>query len=381
MFEGYESIHTINQPIMSLNKVKIYGAGSIGNHLANASRSIGAKVDIVDSDPAALKRMEEDIYPARYGHWDNEISLFHSSDEPKGGYDLICIGTPPHTHLSLAIEAVNEKPRAIQVEKPLCGPSMTGAANLRNAAKEAGIPVFVGYDHVVGKSAQKAVDLVKEGLLGELYTIDVEFREYWGGIFKAHSWLEGPHDSYLGFWEKGGGASGEHSHALNLWQHLAHEFGYGRVSSVDSLIRYVENEKVFYDDICYFNLTTETGFCGRVVQDVVTNPVQKKAWIQGEKGSLTLAINHNACGDAIMINRTGEQPDIITIEKTRPDDFIDELKHIEKYMDDTSLTSPLDLDRALDTILIVAAAHSGHAAGKRVAIKPNASYSIDDLVY
>ena len=37
-------------------KVKIYGAGSIGNHLANASRSLGWEVDICDIDEKALKK-------------------------------------------------------------------------------------------------------------------------------------------------------------------------------------------------------------------------------------------------------------------------------------------------------------------------------------
>jgi len=45
-------------------KVKIFGAGSIGNHLANASRRLDWQVDVVDIDPAALKRMREEIYPA-----------------------------------------------------------------------------------------------------------------------------------------------------------------------------------------------------------------------------------------------------------------------------------------------------------------------------
>jgi hypothetical protein len=35
-------------------KVKVLGAGSIGNHLSNAARRLGWSVDMVDSDPAAL---------------------------------------------------------------------------------------------------------------------------------------------------------------------------------------------------------------------------------------------------------------------------------------------------------------------------------------
>ena len=48
-------------------KIKIYGAGSIGNHLANASRTLGYSVDICDIDPAALERTKTQIYPSRYG--------------------------------------------------------------------------------------------------------------------------------------------------------------------------------------------------------------------------------------------------------------------------------------------------------------------------
>src|SRR5689334_8143664 len=101
-------------------KVKILGAGSIGNHLANASRALGWSVDMVDPDPAALERTRTSIYPSRYGRWDDAIRLFAPASAPRGGYDLICVGTPPDSHMPLARAAVAEKPRAVLVEKPLC---------------------------------------------------------------------------------------------------------------------------------------------------------------------------------------------------------------------------------------------------------------------
>ena len=56
-------------------KVKIIGAGSIGNHLGHAARQLGWDVTIVDIDPLALKRTKESIYPSRYGEWDKNIIL------------------------------------------------------------------------------------------------------------------------------------------------------------------------------------------------------------------------------------------------------------------------------------------------------------------
>ena len=72
-----------------MTKVKILGAGSIGNHLSNASRSLGWQVDLCDTDPAALARTQNEIYPARYGKWDDGIRLFEYKDAPTSGYDLI----------------------------------------------------------------------------------------------------------------------------------------------------------------------------------------------------------------------------------------------------------------------------------------------------
>jgi len=56
-------------------RVKVFGAGSIGNHLAHACRSLGWAVTLCDVDPQALRRTREEIYPARYGAWDDGIRL------------------------------------------------------------------------------------------------------------------------------------------------------------------------------------------------------------------------------------------------------------------------------------------------------------------
>ena len=169
--------------------VKIHGAGSIGNHLANASRRMGWGVTLCDLDPSALKRTREEIYPARYGQWDDAIQLCTSAEAPQGGFDLIFIGTPPDSHMRLALQAIQEKPQALLIEKPLCTPELEHADELYRLARETGTKVFVGYNHVVSAVADKAVELIPG--LGDTETLDVEFREHWGGIFTAHPWLDG----------------------------------------------------------------------------------------------------------------------------------------------------------------------------------------------
>ncbi len=360
-------------------KVKVHGAGSIGNHLSNAARTLGWSVDLCDVDAKALDRTRQQIYPGRYGKWDDAITTFTSHKAPKGGYDLICVGTPPDSHITLARAAVAERPKAVLVEKPLCGPELDGAQALVDEAKSAGVAIFVGYDHVVGRAASMAGAALK-GDIGEIQTIDVEFREYWGGIFAAHPWLAGPWESYLGFWKRGGGASGEHSHAANLWQHFAHLAGAGRITEVQATLDMVRDERVDYDRLCLMNFRTETGLVGRCVQDVVTKPPRKWARIQGARASVEWICGREAGTDVVAVEHDDRARTEEKVSKTRPDDFIEELKHIEAALASDPAASPLSLTRGLDTMLVVAAAHRSHVTGKRVKIDYTRGYGLASLI-
>lgn len=350
-------------------KVKIFGAGSIGNHLANAARTLGWSVDIVDVDLAALARTKNSIYPQRYGKWDDAIGLHAAATAPKGGYDLICIGTPPDVHVALASAALDEKPRAILVEKPLCGPGLEGADELARKAAAAGVAAFVGYDHVVGRAARIAADLAADAKIGPILTLDVEFREFWGGIFAAHPWLAGPWETYLGFWRRGGGASGEHSHAANLWQSFAHRLGAGRVVEVQATLDFVRDGRVDYDRLCAMTLRTESGLVGRCVQDVVTQPPRKWARIQGADGFVEWTCGREPGIDAVTAQLPGRVAVEQKVSKTRPDDFIEELKHIAAALaGGDPAASPLALSRGLETMLVVAAAHLSNETKRSVRI-------------
>src|SRR3989338_8026223 len=356
-------------------RVKIFGAGSIGNHLSNASRAMGWSVDLCDVDPAALERTRTQIYPGRYGKWDDTIRLFANDEAPKGGYDVIFIGTPPDSHIPLALDAIKEQPRAILLEKPFCTPDLTGAQELFAAARNAGVAIFTGYDHVVGQASEKLTEVAASGRLGPIETLDVEFREYWGGIFSAHPWLDGPADTYLGFWKRGGGASGEHSHAANLWQHYAHAVGGGRVVEVQAMMNFVDDGKVNYDKFCLMNLRTESGLAGRVVQDVITNPPRKWARIQGKDGYAEWHCGFKPGCDAVREGGSQGQTDEHIFQKTRPDDFIMELRHIEAALATDPAKSGLSIERGLDTMLVVAAAHKSVRENRTVRIDYSAGYT------
>jgi len=361
-------------------KVKIYGAGSIGNHLSHASRALGWAVDLCDVDPAALERTRTQIYPGRYGQWDSEIRLFLNADAPQSGYDLVFVGTPPQTHIPIAMQAIEGKPKAILVEKPFCSPDLDGAQDLYVAAAKAGVAIFTGYDHVVGSAAEKVGELLVGGSLGSIETLDVEFREFWGGIFAAHPWLSGPADTYLGFWKLGGGAASEHSHAANLWQHFAHQIGAGRVVEVQASMEFVRDGTLDYDKLCLLNLRTEGGLVGRVVQDVITTPPRKWARIQGANGYVEWQCGAKPGTDLVIEGGAQGVTQEHTFKKTRPDDFILELRHIEAALQNDAAKSSISIAKGLDTMLLLAAAHKSVVEGRTVRIDYAAGYSLKALV-
>jgi predicted dehydrogenase len=361
-------------------KVKIYGAGSIGNHLAYACRSKGWDVLIYDIDPIALERTKSGIYPTRYGSWDEDVKLLKEDDIKNAKYDLVIIGTPPDTHMKLALDILKEfPPKVLLIEKPLCTPSLKGCMELISAAKFTNTFVAVGYNHTLTKNTQFVSDILKEDILGKTLTVSTNFREHWGGVFAAHPWLSGPKESYLGFYDRGGGASGEHSHAINIWQHFAYLLHMGRIVEVSAMLDIVDDGKVRYDRICQLNVKTEEGLIGSIVQDVITEPAQKNLRIQGSNGFLEWYVNYDKKNDALVYGGYKSSVRQELIPKKRPDDFIGEIDHLQDILEGKTGESPISLERGLDTMIVIAAAHTSHKLGRTVRIDYDEGYNLNAI--
>lgn len=353
-------------------KVKIIGAGSIGNHLAQASRRKGWDVTVVDINQDALERMKNDIYPSRYGKWDAEIKLCAPKEAPKGGFEIICVGTPPDARMKIALEALKEDPEILQLEKPYFVPMVSEEKQAENQAfldelKKHEIKVVVGYEYALGEGAKKMVDFIVNNDLGDVRLLEVEVREEWSGIFSAHHWLAGPHETYLGFWKKGGGASGEHSHAIHYWQYFADLLGLGKATKVSAAMKMVSNKEVDYDAISYMNIITDQGFNGRIVQDVVTDPPYLSMLIQREKGFvkwLRRGVPGKGNVETITYGEKDKQgqwqireEDIVV---KRPDDFYHEICHIADVLEGKidADKSPLSIESGLQATKVLTAAHN-----------------------
>ena len=350
-------------------KVNIFGAGSIGNHLANAFRTKNWNVTLSDIDPKALERSKNEIYKMRYGGWDENIRLADSREIMDEPADIVFIGTPPHTHMQIALTVLkNFTPKILLIEKPLCGPDLNSCKELYDAVKHKDTTVLVGYNHTLAKSAILMEEHIRKGILGDVETISCRTREHWGGIFKAHPWLNGPQDTYLGFYERGGGAIGEHSHGINLWQHFSHLLGKGKISEVNATLSIYNNDGCNYDKLGIASFRTDKGLIGDLIQDVVTFPAEKLARAQGTDGYVEMRINYNSEGDAVIVGDKNNPATVTIIPKKRPDDFICEVDHIEQILSKKTVQSPISLERGLDTMMVIAAIFKSNSLKRPVEI-------------
>lgn len=333
---------------------------------------MGWDVVVVDRDQEALRRMKEEIYPKRYGAWDEAIQLHTPETAPVGGFDVIMIGTPPDVHMPIATKVLQtEAPKVLQIEKPLCSPTLDGMREfVDEVRKHPEITVLVGFNHLLAENTKKSEALLAENPFGKPLSIDCEFRSHWKNIFSAHPWLSGPQDTYLGFWKRGGGAGGEHIHGINLWQHMAHVVGAGRVTHVEATFDYVAENGAEYDRSCFLTMRTESGLVGRLAQDVFTQPKKKFLNLQCEKGSLLWANDVSKTTDEVHLNPLEGEAQKFVIEKTRTEEFGREAQHIQDLLDGkvAGKDSPIHLQRGLDTMLVLAAAHQSHAEGRRIII-------------
>jgi predicted dehydrogenase len=344
---------------MSETRVKIFGAGSIGNHLAHACRGLDWQVTICDLDTSALERTRTEIYPSRYGAWDEGIALTEVAKIANDPFDVVIVGTPPDSHMAIALDQLERNaPRVMMIEKPLCPPDMRGCAELAETASRTGTFVGIGYNHTLTKNTQLAEQWLAANPIGDIATIRSKTREHWAGIFGAHPWLAGPQDTYLGFTDRGGGAVGEHSHAINIWQHFAHITGQGRIVEVSAMLDMVEDNGARYDRIAQLSVRAESGLVGTIVQDVITRPATKWLRVQGSSGFVEWEVNCDAEHDAIRTRLGSESIQETLIKKSRPDDFRAEIEHIDSLLKDPTSAerSPVSLERGLDTMLVIAAA-------------------------
>lgn len=335
-------------------KGKIVGAGSIGNHLCYAARSLGWEITVTDIDQVALNRMQCEIYPSRYGAWDTDIQMLNPEGEKINSkdfiYDIVFICTPPDSHLKVASEQLfKHEPKYLFIEKPISSPNSTDELKkLKLQANKIGTKILVGYNHRLTPNTKYLVQKIQNNSFGQIKFLRANFRENWEGILKAHPWISGLESTYLGNISLGGGALFEHSHGLDLFLYISKicSLELPKISSIST--SRMNSDQLDYDEnsICIFEFNKN--ILGIVEQNVFTRPGVKMLEIEFEDVSVKWFTNSTNAGVEIT-DPEGKVLDSLIYNKKRSDDFQPQIQHINDLISGSEFYSPIAISETEST--------------------------------
>ena len=117
-----------------------------------------------------------------------------------------------------------------------------------------------------------------------------------------------------------------------------------------------------YDAIFSLHVKTVEGFYGRIIQDVVTQPTRKWARVQGTKGALEWHANQGDKGDVVQLVALDGKVEEFLFPKTRPDDFIREMEHIDGVLSGRLPNNSIGLEQGIATMRVIAAGYQASSA-------------------
>ena len=130
--------------------VTIFGGGKIacGRHLKGARQPLSHMAAVTAAENLYVHAIIEQNQTRQYEierDWPGTNIYDGLAYVPPIQDEIIAICTPPKTHLTAALEALDRRPLGILIEKPCCR-SVAEATKLLHESKAAGINVFVNYN-------------------------------------------------------------------------------------------------------------------------------------------------------------------------------------------------------------------------------------------
>jgi len=142
-------------------RVGVIGAGVMGNHHARIYRELGADlVGIADMD---IKKAQEAA--GKY----NTRAYKKVSQLLEQGLDAVSVAVPSKLHAKIAAEVADYKVNML-VEKPISD-TMEGGRRIIDAAGRANVVLMVGHIERFNPAVQKLVQIIGEGVLGDLVVL------------------------------------------------------------------------------------------------------------------------------------------------------------------------------------------------------------------
>jgi len=310
--------------VKRVKNILIFGAGSVGTHHANAARTLNCNVVICDINFSKFKYMKNNLYPKRYGSWDNKIKFISYKDifETENNYDLIIIGVPPQNHLELLKKCfIFLKFKKILVEKPLCvfNQDFSFINKIKNKNK-----IYCGFNHSISDSFLYLINLVSKKRIGNIKKVEINWKEDFKLVLNAHPWIKNLKQSYLSNLKKGGGGCHEYSHALHLALILKKILFKEKKISMNKNIIYKKEKNLFYDSVSKISFNNRLKSLNLNI-DTISNPCQKNITVIGENGTIFWERKIEKKYEKIEIKKN-KNLTYKFFKLSRCDDFINQIK-------------------------------------------------------
>jgi predicted dehydrogenase len=333
--------------------ILIFGAGSIGNHMAFAALKNNFKVYVTDVRESALMRMKKEIFPKRYGKWSKKIILVNYDKvfNLATNFDIIVIGTPPLSHLSIFKECTKKfNFKKLLIEKPLTSYNDKKIKKFKEVSSKK--LIFCGYNHSISNAFIKLSEIIEKEFKS-FDKIECNWCEGWQGILKAHFWLKNEFKSYLGDYKQGGGALQEHSHGIHLlYLILRKNF---KINLSKLKLKTFVNKK-YKKNLSYDNFSVLFANINNKLitykTDLITYPAEKIIKIYYKNKFLKLTFNYKQNLDRVSFINNSKIMNF-DYKKTRSSEFENELKHIKNINNKLKYNnSNLNVNYAVDIVKI-----------------------------
>ena len=334
---------------MSKKNVLIFGAGSIGAHHSNAARELNCKVTVCDISVSKFQYMKDNLYPKRYKKWDKEIQFIPLKNvfNNKNKYDLIVIGVPPLKHLDLLKKCclyLNFK--KILIEKPLCVYRQNYKFINNLSCKD---KLYCGFNHSISESITFLLDNIRKKIIGEVNTVEINWKEDFNLILGAHPWIKNLSDCYLADVNNGGGGSHEYSHAIHLMV-LLKDIIFSDVPNLKSDIRYKKSNKKKYDSEAILSLYNGSRRINLTI-NTLSDPCKKNIKVIGDKGKMFWDRKIENGYEKVIIKKRSRNEYKFSV--TRPDDFITQMRYLLNEKKRNGNLSNIKIESAIEVMNIL----------------------------
>ncbi len=286
-------------------KILIVGCGSIGQrHIENLQKiSSDNFIEVFDKDQSKLEKLKiKNI----------QIAKEDSIDQIK--YDCVIICTPPITHVSLAIRALNANSNVF-IEKPLSN-NLEKLDELIKIKNQNGLLVFVGYSF----RFNKGLNFIKNAISTKEYGKILHASAYFGQYLPDWRPNQDFKESYTLKKEMGGGIILDSSHELDYLTWI-----FGKPESILANFVLTDILPSNSEAICDVILKFSENILGTIHIDFVRRKYKRTLEILTENAILEWSLEENT---VTIFESKSNSSRIISTDETINDMYVEELKHV-----------------------------------------------------